>query len=48
MDKGQMQKERARLQAVSDAYDAGVPHPGLEQRIAILDRKIAEATTAER
>lgn len=45
MDKTQMQKERGRLQAVLDGYDSG-SHPGLVERIANLDRKIAQANDA--
>lgn len=57
MDRNQMVKERARLQAALDAYHlAAVPpgaeeesepgperHPRLAERIAQLDRRIAEA-----
>ena len=45
MDKQQMQKERGRLQAVLDGYTAG-SHPGLVERIANLDRKIAQSHDA--
>lgn len=45
MDKQQMQKERERLQSVLDGYDSGT-HPGLVERIANLDRKIAQAHDA--
>jgi hypothetical protein len=45
MDKTQMQKERGRLQAVLDGYDSDT-HPGLVERIANLDRKIAQAHDA--
>ena len=44
MDKAQMQKERNRLQAVLDAYDAveatAGRHVSLAGRIANLERKI--------
>ena len=61
MDRIQLQKERARLQAALDGYDsattllapaengeperepAGDRHPGLRQRIANLDSRIALA-----
>ena len=57
MDRKQMQKERARLQAALDGYravsapngrdedSAPAPesHPRLVERIAQLDRRIAEA-----
>jgi hypothetical protein len=47
MDKAQIQKERDRLQAVLDRYDALEPtvgrHVGIIERIANLDRRIAIA-----
>ena len=44
MDKAQMQKERDRLQAALDGYNAAEPtvgrHVSLIERIANLDRRI--------
>ena len=45
MDKTQLQKERGRLQTVLDGYDSDT-HPGLVERIANLDRRIAQAHDA--
>jgi hypothetical protein len=46
MDKDQMQKERERLQDVLNAYNSEHAHPSLVERIANLDRKIAQSHDA--
>ncbi len=46
MDKAQLRKERDRLQALVEAYDAAEPtagrHVSLIERIANLDRRMAQ------
>jgi hypothetical protein len=47
MEKKQMQKERERLQTILDGYNAADSraehHPSLTERIARLDRLLAQA-----